>query len=423
MKTQKLLQKTLLIYLIYAGLVSIIIFPLFYYFTNHLYVSNTDEYLYHKKENFVRHLLKKIKIKDIEYWNETHLDVQILKNIQIKQDTFFNKAIFDEQEQEYEPYRWIYSPIKIENQNFVYSDKVSLLESEDLTESIGVLFAVMIFILFSGMLIITHQISKKIWQPFYSVLNDMEKFELDKNNFPDFQPSSVEEFERLNKSIENLIRRNMLVYESQKEFVENAAHELQTPVAVIKSKLDILIQNADITKEQAALLAEIDENISRLSRLNKNLLLLSKVDKQQYAHSEKIQINELIQKTIGFLNEQANASHISITHSFENNIVVYANKSLTEILIGNLLSNAVRHNQQNGKIIILIKNNTLIISNTGKTSAIPQEKLFKRFSKINPSEYGTGLGLSIVKKIADLYKWNISYKYENYFHTFEIRFQ
>lgn len=423
MRQQKLLNKTRNIYLLYALIASLIAFPVFYYFTNHLYQESIDEYLYQKKESFNIKIVPQLKIQDIENWNASHLDVQIISNQrQIIKDTIFNQIIFNKLEQEYEPFRILYSPIKVENQTFLYTDKINRLESEDLIENISALFIGLMVILFSGMILITNYISKKTWLPFYSLLNEMEKFELDKNNVPDFKSTNIEEFNRLNTSIEKLIRKNIMVYENQKEFIENAAHELQTPIAVIKAKLDNFIQDTELTEQQADWLEDIYYTISRLNRLNKNLLLLSKADKMPNLQKDKISLNTIVEKQIKIFDEQLKNNNIEVLSALQNEIVLNANKDLLETMMANLFSNAVKHNHSNGKIKVVIKSNNLIISNTGVQSEIPSDKIFKRFSKINYSNDGTGLGLAIVKKIADIYNWQVRYLYENNFHVFNVIF-
>lgn len=254
MKTKKLLQKTIFIYLSYFFLSLLIVSPVFYYIANHLYIENTDEFLYHKKEFFTKHILPDFHQNDIPKWNAYHhYDVQIIDFIPLQKDSFFTITINDEIENEPEPYRFFYSPVSIDGKKYIYSDKISILESDDLMVGIALLFILLFCIVFIGIIFITHRITNHLWNPFYTILNELEKFEVDKNIIPALPHSDVEEFYRLKKSAQNLIEKNIHIYKNQKEFVENAAHELQTPVAVIKAKLDQLIQNSDISTQQANL--------------------------------------------------------------------------------------------------------------------------------------------------------------------------
>ncbi|HFX18017.1 MAG TPA: HAMP domain-containing histidine kinase [Flavobacteriales bacterium] len=296
------------------------------------------------------------------------------------------------------------------------------MESEDLILSIAILFTFIIILLFLGLFFINKRLSKKLWQPFYQTLRQIENFEIDRQQKPVFHNSDVEEFNRLNNSLKKLIEKNSQIYDSQREFVENAAHELQTPIAVLKAKIDTFIQDSDITPKQAEILTAINHSVSRLHRLNKNLLLLSKIDKNQFDKKESFSINALIENQLQFFTEQAKQKNITIHTDFQNDIRINGHKGLTEIMLSNLLLNAIKHNIEKGEINISISEQALVISNTGIDNALPKDKLFKRFSKSNPSEKGAGLGLAIVKKIADTYGWTVSYRFKDGLHRFSVQF-
>ena len=136
--------------------------------------------------------------------------------------------------------------------------------------------------------------------------------EIDKNKEPHFLETDIEEFNRLNQSIEKLIEKNSIIYKNQREFIENAAHELQTPLAVFQAKIDTLIQFPTITQEHSEILNSLNDNVSKLNHLNKNLLLLSKIDNNTYYKKEKIIVNDIIQKNLLFFTEQASSKNISI---------------------------------------------------------------------------------------------------------------
>jgi signal transduction histidine kinase len=208
----------------------------------------------------------------------------------------------------------------------------------------------------------------------------------------------------------------------QKEFIENAAHELQTPLAVIQGKLEALFQQSSLTQSQSEVLEKLNESVSRLARLNKNLLLLSRIEHDQFSTSEQLSINALLKKHFEFFAEQAAAKNIRITLNENTEVSVNTNPVLAEVLLNNLMFNAIRHNLPSGTIVINLEERHLSISNSGTSTALPQEKIFDRFSKINPSTQGSGLGLAIIKKIVDLNRWAIHYHFKNDLHTFTIAF-
>jgi len=422
MMSKKLLHKTQRVHLIYSILLFVVVAPIFYIITNRFYVAEVDESLLLRKSEFVINTNPKLKVNEITNWNRYNTSVKISKSLGLRADSLFYASYYNPIEKENEPYRILEAPITIGGQPFILSIKSNLLESQDFVISIALLFSTILFLLFLGLLIINKKLSLRLWKPFYQTLQQIESFELDNPKRLDFLNSDIEEFNRLNTSIDTLIKRNIRIYNSQREFVENAAHELQTPIAIFKAKIDTLIQRTDITEGQSEILTSLNHAISRLNRLNKNLLLLSKIDKQQFDTTESFSIKEIIEKQLDFFEEQAALQNIAIKKDFKNDIKVTAHMGLTEIFINNLLLNAIRHNVKDGQIIISISPQKLIISNSGITQELPKEKLFNRFSKSSSLKEGHGLGLAIVKKITDVYDWAISYSYVNNLHSFSVQF-
>lgn len=418
----KLLHKTSRAYLIYALLILVVSAPAFYYATEKLYIKEADDILRLHKKQFLQYTVSKLKKTDVAVWNSFNRNAKIDSGKFITKDSLFFTNYFDTLDEEDEPCRVLNFPVTIENKSYVYSEKVNLVETEDLIKNIAFLFSAIISILLIGLFIITKKLSINLWKPFYKTLNRIEEFEIDKTKSLTFSNTGIEEFNRLNKSIEKLIEKNLLIYKSQKEFIENAAHELQTPLAVFQAKIDTLIQRADVTEEQSIMLGSLNDNVSRLNRLNKNLLLLSKIEHDNYRSKETILLTTYIQKNLDFFTEQAKAKNLIIKMELLQELQIQSNPVLAEILISNLFLNAVRHNIQNGHIIISVKDNKLIFENNGQKQPLNTIKLFNRFSKENPSEQGTGLGLSIVKKIADINNWRITYNYYEGLHSFTVNF-
>lgn len=208
----------------------------------------------------------------------------------------------------------------------------------------------------------------------------------------------------------------------QKEFTENASHELQTPLAVFQSKLDILLQDRFLNENQAALLQSLYEASGRLTRLNKNLLVLAKLDADIFLETERIDVSQVLELCWGNISEQANDRNISCTLNAVQPLVINASKAVIEILLNNLLSNAVRHNNDGGIIKIITSEKSLQITNTGNTSPLPADKLFTRFKAAGNQFKGNGLGLAIVAAIVRKYKWQVSYEHTGDTHSFVLQF-
>ncbi|WP_369048371.1 sensor histidine kinase [Tenacibaculum sp. UWU-22] len=419
---KKLQHKTQRAYLYILIVLFVITAPLFYFFIKKLYVKEIDEALVFSKYQFLNNSISKLSTKDILLWNKFNDNVKIQYPTNHAKDTLFNIFYYNSLEKENEPYRELNTNITINGQPYTLSIKTSLLETDELILGVIFLFILAFFLLFIAILLINKLLSAQLWKPFYQTLEQIKTFEIDKNYVPNFPNSEIEEFNQLNKSIENLIEKNSVIYKNQQEFVENAAHELQTPVAVFKAKIDDLIQRSDITKGQSKVLSSLNDAISRLNRLHKNLLLLSKLDKYTLEESETFSVKECINEALSFFIEQAKEKRIDVKTSFKNDITVKANKGLTQIMINNLLLNSISHNIPEGEISILLFENKFVISNTSKEQKLSSDKLFSRFSKTNPSSKGNGLGLSIVKKIGDLYNWSISYSFSDNKHIFCVAF-
>lgn len=419
---KNLLYKTSRAYLLFSVILLVVSAPLFYYSTQKLYIDETDETLLLHKNEFIKYSLPTLKITDIPNWNKFNRNNKIEAYNNTKTDSLFYQSYHDILDSEMEPYRELNAPIIISGKPYTYSTRINLVETEDLVQNIAFLFLAIITSLLIGLFAITKRLSKRLWKPFNDTLAQIEKFEIDKATTPVFVPTDIEEFNRLNNSIEKLIVRNTSIYRSQREFIENAAHELQTPLAIFQAKIDSFIQSAVFSTEQYQMLGSLNENVSRLTRLNKNLLLLSKIENDNYNTKEVIYLDEIIHKNIAFFTEQATAKNIKITLELSEKVVAKSNPVLTEILISNLFLNAIKHNTSNGEINVTLSNNSLLFSNTGQAQSLVTDKLFNRFSKSNPSDHGNGLGLAIIKKIADRNNWSVSYTFQDTHHSFLVTF-
>ncbi len=419
---KKLLQKTLNYYFIYALVILITVGPAFYIISNILYEDDANEDLYAIKKQFDKFTKDDLTIMDITLWNKFNRDVNLEKFNGIQKDSLFDHSYYDALTKENEPFRVLNAPVKIEGKWFTFSAKINMVEKENLIGSTVILFISLLVLLIIGFFIITKIISKKLWQPFYAALDKMEQFEIDKSTSVKLIKNTTEEFNRLNNAIDSLIHKNSSIYQSQREFIENAAHELQTPIAIFKGKLENILQRKDLNSEQFKLIDDLNNTTTRLVKLNKNLLVLSKIDSNSYNEIEKINIKDIINNQLAFFSEQALSKKINITTELSDVVVVNSNHFLAEMLISNLFLNTINHNELNGQIMVKLTNHSITFANTGTLLPLQTEKMFERFSKSNPSSQGNGLGLSIIKKIVDTNHWSINYSFIDRMHTFEIVF-
>ncbi|SCX86178.1 sensor histidine kinase [Flavobacterium caeni] len=419
---KKLLHKTTRNFLVLAAVILLISAPIFYFVSHFLYIYEADEVLVFHKEDFVAKASEQgFSTADIALWNQYNRSVEIIPDTGLKKDSLFSKDYFDATSQEYEPFRELWAPIVIDGQKYTYTEKNNLVVMEGMVIAVAVMFLMVIAFLMTGIIWFSKRSASRLWAPFYDTLKQIQDFELDKSHHPQFADTDIEEFTRLNKSLERLIEKNVAIFKSQREFVENAAHELQTPLALFQTKLDSLSQ-LQMTREQSELLASLEQDVSRLNRLNKNLLLLSKIDNETYFELEPIVVNEYLGKNLEFFTEQAASKGIRVAFDNTRPVTVKANPILFDVLVNNLFINAIRHNIENGAIHITLDDGALSFANTGIGTALDAERMFNRFAKINPSGKGNGLGLAIVRKIVEVNHWTIGYHFSGDRHIFTVRF-
>jgi two-component system, OmpR family, sensor histidine kinase QseC len=264
-------------------------------------------------------------------------------------------------------------------------------------------------------------VSKKILSPFNQTLNSIQKFSIKKKQPLTLAETNTKEFQELNQFLKKMADKAVIEYGLVKEFSENASHELQTPLAVLRSKLELLTET-DIQVNQASLIADMQNAIEKLSRINHSLLLLTKLENQEFEATEEINFTKYVQELLTIYEDRIAIKELTLTRNIDEQVYVKINPALADMLFDNLLSNAIRHNIKNGSIHLRLNKRGIVISNTGPFPVFPTEELFQRFKKSNQCSNSVGLGLSIVKRICELNNFNVTYIYEGDLHTLEVIF-
>ena len=426
MKHIKLYYKTLLYYIGYGLLMTLIIVPSYYFYIKQYHIKEMNGFLLLQKRKIVDHSLRTLKESDIITWNSFNESMTILPDSgQTEKDIFKTENIYSTHENEYVLHRVLYSIIEIEGEKYILIIRLDIDEFQEILYKSTRLQLLLFVCLILGMVIITAFIQRILWKPFYKTISLIENFDIQYHDVPKFMSSSTKEFEQLNHAIENLINNNLQAYKNQKEFLENVSHEIQTPVAVFLSKLDILMQQSGLTEEQLKIIQTLYDVCSRLVRMNKNLLLLAKIDNNQFSDTEKLNVAVIVEKSLSFLSEHIKVKNISIEKLItEDNISLAVNRTLLENLVNNLITNAIKHNINGGKIRIKLDTNSLDIFNTGIDHPLDNSKLFRRFGNTNSTIQGTGLGLglAIIYQTCKLYGWQINYSFESNMHRFTVLF-
>ncbi|MEI6141047.1 MAG: HAMP domain-containing sensor histidine kinase [Mariniphaga sp.] len=405
---KRFLKVTFLIFLV-AGI-------LFYLALEHVVDYNIKEMLDSRKAYTVLSFRQNPQFFDSISSPDHSIFIKRINN-QREYSFYSDTLVFDQEEKELVPFRKMTFTLNKGNQSFEITILQSLLESEDLQKVIFSFMAVLFLMIFSALFLLNRWISVVVWNPFFQSLSKLNSWKIGKNQEIRFERTWVSEFDQLNGLLENMMLKIQADFANLKEFTENASHEIQTPLAIIKSKLEMVLQDKNLTDIQYQRIRVAFESAIRLSKLNEALLLLSKIENQQFLNQEEIDICSLIKSRLCFLEELFMLKKIDVSLYLNEPIIITMNPVLAEILINNLLSNALRHNVENGRLIISIVNQIITISNTGKQSQIDPSKLFFRFSKQTTSGESTGLGLAIASEICRTYDLDLKYSYSNELHN------
>lgn len=333
----------------------------------------------------------------------------------------YNNSIYlNEKEHEKEPGRSLTTFMEVNGQLFEVTVSKSRLEAEGLVRIIFLISLVIIILLLLTLFLVNRFLLNSLWQPFYHILEQMKTFNLSEKNEVEVAQSKIDEFVELNQAVLLMSQRVKEDYKELKSFTDNAAHEMMTPLAVINSKLDTLLQTEVFSDKQGEVIEDIYLAIGRLSRLNHSLLLLAKIENNMIKDEELIQFKPLIEQKLRQFQELLQSADITVFRQLQDKEISMS-KYLADILLNNLISNAIRHNVKPGRLEILLSKDQLIFRNTGIATPLDDSRAFKRFNKTAASE-GMGLGLAISHQICNHYGFKIAYVYKESLHTFTITF-
>jgi len=426
----KLLNKPLRVFTLYALVILALSIPAYYWVVDYIWLHELDEHNEIIKQR-IENGFKNIKLNDsqtneaIMVWNQIQPGVKISPALvtEVKKDSLY-EIIRPNQytsSDNIDRFRGLSTYISIQNRAYHLLIETNVEETHETMIAIAVVTVLFFSMLVIGFILLNRKIAQQIWKPFQHTLQQLKNFDLNSHKRLQLKSSDIEEFEELNSVLNKLIDNNIAVYNQQKQFTENASHELQTPLALLKAKIDLLLQDKTLNQKQLELISTLNTPLSRVSRINKNLLLLAKIENHQYADQEEVNLNDLLSENIEILSDYTNTKKISITSHINTPVFVRGNRNLLEIMLTNLLVNAIRHNTKNGSISIKYEAPVFCIYNTGDSS-LNKETLFKRFVSASTHSPNSGLGLAIVKEICNRYGWEIDYSFQNNQHIFSIRF-
>lgn len=387
--------------------------------------DNTDDGLKDQKIQIIRKAYENESIlKQHQFDLNQYKITPISAKDYLETDSFRNENFFMEYDEEMEPYRVLETYFIDKNGNHHKLEiRTATVEEDDFIESLLIALVILYILIIASILIINNISLKKIWKPFYSTLNYLRDYEFGKNKKLISNKTPITEFKLLDSEIAKMITRNEKSVYQQKQFIENASHELQTPIAVALNQIDVLLESDDLTQKNYLEINQIRNTLKRMSTLNQSLLMLSKIENQQFKDKEEVVFNTVVKTMISDFNSILEFKSIALELIENGEFKTLINKDFAYSLLSNLIKNSIKYNINNGKIIIEIDNLSLKIKNTSKRKTpLNSEDIFRRFYKESEDHLSTGLGLSIVKTIIDNHNnMDISYAFEDPFHVFSFK--
>lgn len=334
---------------------------------------------------------------------------------------FRNEELFMAERVESEPARSLTSIFQTADGKY-WQLKVIIptFEKEDFRQAIVnwmlCLYILMMIVLVS---IIIWKYNKHM-RPLYKVLHWLEAYQVGRKNPPLDNPTKVEEFIQLNETAQAFVQRSEVVFEQQKVFIGNVSHEMQTPLAISLNRLEMLMDDDALTERQLAELIKTHQTLTHLTRLNKSLLLLFKIDNNQFIEETTVSFRQLVEKYLDDYKEVYAHKHIQVTCQVVSDFTVQMNDMLANMLITNLLKNAFVHNVESGMLRIEIQKEYFSIQNSGVSTPLDSVKIFQRFYQQQKNEGNTGLGLAIADAVCKHSTLALEYIYHTGVHEFRI---
>ena len=413
----RLLAKTNRYYLVFI----IMLFPLMmvvdYYVIKHYVYSEVNEMLLHEADRLTYHFRDRGFFPKSNYIIDTavqHVDIPVKEAYA---DTIFYEAYTDQRI----PYRTYQFAIPQENQQVVVKLRHVLLEMQELIGWVFASTALIILLLALGLFLINRQISRWVWKPFYKNLTQLKHYDPTSRDPLELDKSNIIEFETLNNVIETLTNQISKDFQNLKSFNEHISHEMQTPLAIIRNKMVLLLENQNLDDKELHWSQAAYHETNKLSKIVKSLSLISRIENHEFKRLEKVDVNELLENITMNMEELIEYKGLKMTVDLHP-ARIKCDPILANILFTNLIKNAVQHNTEHGYIKMSLNSERFEIENTGEILKTQTEQLFNRFEKGNMLSDSLGLGLSINQRICEMYGFKLDYQYDQGIHKIELTF-
>lgn len=257
-------------------------------------------------------------------------------------------------------------------------------------------------------------------KPLYRLLDWIDRYEPGVQGSKVPSDTDIVEFRKLASAIEHAVTRFETQYEERKIFIGNASHELQTPLAVCSNRIEMMLEHPDMTEALAEEMIKVHRSLSGLIRLNKTLLLLSKIENGQFPQTADVDMNALAKESIELHQEIYDHKNIAAKIDGEDRFVHRIDEQMASVLIGNLVKNAFLYTPSGGTINVTMSKTGFSISNTGN-APLDKDKVFRRFYQPSGRKEGaTGLGLALAYSVCMNNGMDITYDFINDRHIFSI---
>lgn len=335
------------------------------------------------------------------------------------QISYRDEMVYIDDKLEYEPARILMTIFKTDTgykELVVYTPTIDKLDLQrSILGWIVALYAGILLIL----LLLNVWIFRRNMKPLYVLLSWFNNYKIGSGYKPLSNKTKITEFKELYHAVTMSAQRNEKLYEQQKMFIGNASHEMQTPLAICLNRLEMLMEDENLTEKQMEEIAKTHQTLENITRMNKSLLLLCKIENGQYADVKEVSVNSLVSQYVDTFNDVYFYKNITVKVTEMSSLSMQINESLAIILVSNLLKNAYLHNCENGKIDVVISEKDFIVSNTGE-SALDSSKIFTRFYQGSKKEGSTGLGLALIHTICRANNISISYEFRDKMHVFKV---
>ncbi len=414
----KLLTRTNRFYLIFILLLSPIMIAVDYYIIRYFVYTEVNDILKHESERIISYAESENALLPSSYIDNT---LQVKETYQLA-PSFRDTLIFDSHFNKLIPYRKFDFVVQVGDEKMKVTVKHILLEAKKLILWLFLSTVFILALMLVGLFLINQKISSWAWGPFYRNLSKLKKYDITQKNRVHLEASGISEFEALNQVISSLMNQVENDFQNLKEFNENISHEMQTPLAIIRNKMVLLLESQSLKEKEFQWVQAAYQEVNKLSKIGKSLTLISRIENQEFTRMDSIDLRATIDNIIGNMEEIVQFKKLEMTAKLDQ-VKVKCDPILANILFTNLIKNAIQHNREGGYIRMQLNEEKFEIENSGQVLNTGTAQLFHRFQKGNTATDSLGLGLAINQRICEIYGFKLDYTHQDGQHIFSLFFR